>query len=81
MLYDRWRQIANENRSRLALEQVANGNRLTFAELAAAAETSPPSGGDWAFPQGATVEFVLTVLRAWRDARLFVHWKLGRSSR
>ena len=70
MLYDRWRQIANENRSRLALEHVGNGRRLTFAELAAAAETSPPSGGDWAFPQGATIEFVLTVLRAWRDRQV-----------
>jgi acyl-CoA synthetase (AMP-forming)/AMP-acid ligase II len=70
MLYDRWRQIANGNRSQLALEDVANGRRLTFGQLAAAAETSLPTGGDWAFPEGVSIEFVLTVLRAWRSGEV-----------
>src|SRR5262245_55963319 len=70
MLYDRWRQIANANRSRLALEDVANGRRLTFGELVAASESSLPTSGDWAFPQGIGVEFVLTVLRAWRSGQV-----------
>src|SRR6516225_649627 len=70
MLYDRWRQIANGNRNQPAIEEVASGHRMTFGQLAAGAETSLPSGGEWAFPQGTTIDFVLAVLRAWRKGQV-----------
>src|SRR6516162_4426781 len=70
MLYDRWRQIANGNRKQPAIEEVASGRRMTFGQLAAAAETSLACGGDWAFPQGTTVDFVLAVLRAWQSGQV-----------
>jgi long-chain acyl-CoA synthetase len=70
MLYDRWCQIANGNRNHLAIEEVVSDRRMTFGQLAAAAETSLPSGGDCAFPQGASVDFVLAVLHAWRSGQV-----------
>jgi long-chain acyl-CoA synthetase len=70
MLYERWRQIAHEHRSELALHDLASGQRWNFSELASAAETGGPSEGSVLFPKGINAEFVLTVLRAWRNGRI-----------
>jgi long-chain acyl-CoA synthetase len=64
MLYERWRQIARENRGEMALHDLASGERWTFAQLATAAEQGDVAR-PVAHPQGR--EFVLTLLRAWRD--------------
>jgi long-chain acyl-CoA synthetase len=70
MLYERWRQIARENQRELALHDLASGRHWTFAELAMAVEARVASDGPVAFPRGASPDFVLTVLRAWRDGRV-----------
>ncbi|HMJ89086.1 MAG TPA: class I adenylate-forming enzyme family protein [Candidatus Acidoferrum sp.] len=68
MLYDRWREIAREFSSELALRDLPSGREWTFSQLAAAADAQTP----WVqevivFPQGNTPEFVFALLRAWRD--------------
>ncbi len=63
MLYERWRQIARENRGEIAVHDLATGKRWTFAELDQAAEQGGVAG-PVAFPQGH--DFIFTLLRAWR---------------
>ncbi len=66
MLYERWRQIAQERGRELALRDVASGRQWQFAELARAAESSPADAGSVVYPQGHSPEFILAILRAWR---------------
>lgn len=69
MLYERWRQTVKENRNALALRDDTTGQQWTFVELAAAAEKAAPTPGPIAFPQGISADFVIAVLRAWRDGK------------
>jgi acyl-CoA synthetase (AMP-forming)/AMP-acid ligase II len=66
MLYDRWRQIAQERGKELALRDVASGREWHFAELARVAESGPAERQSLVYPRGHTVEFIFTILRAWR---------------
>src|ERR1035438_1449678 len=66
MLYQRWRQIAQERGQELALRDVASGRQWHFAELAREAESGPADNSPVVYPQGHTVEFILAILRAWR---------------
>jgi len=70
MLYERWCQIAADHSAELALRDVASGRRWTFAELKAAAESSPAEAGRIIQPQGNGPEFVLAVLAAWRSGKV-----------
>ncbi|MDB6111829.1 MAG: AMP-dependent synthetase and ligase [Pedosphaera sp.] len=67
MLYERWRKIASDHRSEIALYDPARGERWTFAQLAAAAEVGGEPGLI-AFPQGRT--FIFTLLRAWNRGQI-----------
>jgi acyl-CoA synthetase (AMP-forming)/AMP-acid ligase II len=67
MLYDRWRQIVEERRNEVALTDSASGLKLTFRQLDEATEKGGGSPPLTVFPQGLSSEFILTVLRAWRD--------------
>lgn len=67
MLYERWRQIAQECRDEVALHDLGRGERWTFAQLAAAGEKdSGPS--KIVFPRGQ--DFVFTLLRAWHSGKI-----------
>jgi hypothetical protein len=69
MLYDAWKQIARSRRDELALIDLSDGRRWTFAQL----ETAGEAGGTEAqvvYPSGAGAEFVFDVLRAWRTGRV-----------
>ena len=70
MLYERWRQIAQEHRNEVALRDVALGEQWTFAQLAAATDSDSSAVGPLACPQGATAEFVFAVLRAWHSGKV-----------
>jgi long-chain acyl-CoA synthetase len=70
MLYERWRQIAHEHRSELALHDLPSGRRWTFSELALATEAGGRSEGSVVFPKGINAEFVWAVLRAWRYGQI-----------
>ncbi len=70
MLDARWRQIVAPTPHALALREGAGGRTWTFAELAAAADAgSLPTATGPVFPTGHGLEFILTVLRAWRAKR------------
>jgi len=67
MLYERWRQIAQERGNELALRDQGSGQRWTFAELARHIERLPRYDAPIAHPQGQGAEFIFAVLQAWRD--------------
>jgi acyl-CoA synthetase (AMP-forming)/AMP-acid ligase II len=66
MLYERWRQIADEFRAQPALIDWASSQQWTFEQLAQAAETAGDPGESIVFPEGLSVAFIVTVLRGWR---------------
>jgi long-chain acyl-CoA synthetase len=70
MLYERWRQIARAYSGEIALRDLASGQQWTFEALAREAEQGTKGSGRYAFPQGVTPEFILSVLRAWRDGQI-----------
>lgn len=70
MLYERWRELAREHARELAVRELPAGRRFTFSQLAAAAERQPPAEGPSVFPRGASADFVIEVLRGWRDGRV-----------
>src|SRR5262245_5325254 len=76
MLYERWCQIAKEYRDEIALHDVATGERWTFAQLAASAESITISGSI-AFPQGCN--FITTLLAAWRLGRIACPLEVGQA--
>ena len=67
MLYERWRQIAQERGNELALRELGSGQRWTFAEMARGVEQLPKCDAPIAYPRGHAAEFIFTVLRGWRD--------------
>jgi len=77
MLYERWREVAAGRRDELALHDAGSNRRWTFGQLALEAEAAPLSSQSLAFPQGATAEFVFTVLRAWRAGNAVVPLEAG----
>src|ERR1035441_3150436 len=66
MLYERWRQVAQDRRNDIALRDLASGQRWTFAQLSREAETPLQSKLAMVCPQGHSAEFIIAVLRAWR---------------
>ena len=66
MLYDRWRQTAQERGKDLALHDLASGRRWTFAALAREVEALPKGEARMVYPQGHCAEFIFAVLQGWR---------------
>jgi long-chain acyl-CoA synthetase len=66
MLYERWRQVAQDTRNELALREIATGRAWTFGELARLAEGPLAPEQKVVYPQGHSAAFVLAVLQAWR---------------
>jgi acyl-CoA synthetase (AMP-forming)/AMP-acid ligase II len=77
MLYERWRQIAREHRNATALHDLARGERWTFAQLAAVAE-SDSLPGPVAFPQAQ--QFIFTLLRAWHSGQIVCPLEPGQTA-
>ena len=70
MLYERWQKVVRERRNEIALRDLASGRSWTFIQLNAEAE-SPLSGQPaMIHPQGNSPEFIIAVLRAWRERRV-----------
>jgi len=70
MLYERWRELAGANRQELALLELSTGRRWTFGQLRSATEQRRNDGHWLVHPQGQSAEFVLEVLRGWRNGRV-----------
>jgi long-chain acyl-CoA synthetase len=69
MLYAAWQETARLCRDELALIDLGDGRRWTFAQLEAAGEGG---GGDGPVihPSGSGCDFIFDVLRAWRTGRV-----------
>jgi len=70
MLYERWLKIARDYGDSKALHDVGSGRSWTFNQLKKAGEKRQGSGEPVVFPHGNTPEFILDVLRGWRDSRV-----------
>src|SRR5437016_4877121 len=77
MLYERWRQIAQEHRSEMALREIRSGQQWTFEQLMAQSDRAERSDVPMVVAEGMTPEFVFAVLRAWRADRVSVPLELG----
>ena len=66
MFYDLWQETVRKHGAELALWDPAGGRRWRFRELARLVESSEAYTQTIAYPQGNGMEFLLTVLRAWR---------------
>ena len=69
MLYERWQNVVRERRNEIALRDLASGRCWTFSQLNAEAETPSPDHPAMLHPQGNSPEFIIAVLRAWRERR------------
>ena len=67
MLYERWQQVVQTRRNEIALRDLASGRCRTFAQLNDEAEKLPPENPVMIHPQGNSPEFIIAVLRAWRE--------------
>lgn len=67
MLYERWQKVVEDRRSEIALRDLASDRCWTFSQLHAEAESLPPETAAMICPQGNSPEFILAVLRAWRQ--------------
>jgi long-chain acyl-CoA synthetase len=70
MLYDRWRQTAQERGRELALRDLASGRQWSFAELAREIEALPSGDARMVYPQGHSAEVIFAVLHGWRSGAL-----------
>lgn len=79
MLYERWRQVARLAHDHIALRDLESGRHWTFGELLHATEHAADDAQKITFPQGASAEFVLSVLRGWRAGRVVCPLETGQS--
>ena len=79
MLYERWRQIVNENRNELALCEVASGQQWTFGQLDAAAKNAATATDAIVYPRGISAEFIFAVLHAWRAGKVVCPLEVGQA--
>jgi acyl-coenzyme A synthetase/AMP-(fatty) acid ligase len=70
MLYDRWLDIARTRSAETALWDVASDREWSFRDLAAEADRLPAPSPGLVHPSGITVEFILSVLLAWRTGAI-----------
>jgi long-chain acyl-CoA synthetase len=67
MLYDFWRQVVSEKKQERAVLDLTSKRWWTFQELSAQVERLPSTQEKIVCPIGNNLEFVLELLRAWRD--------------
>ena len=67
MLYERWQRVVQERRAEIALRDLASGRGWTFAQLNDEAEKPLLETPAMIHPQGNSPEFIIAVLRAWRE--------------
>ena len=67
MLYERWQKVVQGRKRDIALRDLASGQSWTFSQLQAESEKSPVNGSTMVCPQGNSPDFILAVLRAWRQ--------------
>lgn len=79
MLYDRWRSQVRACPDQLAVVDFGLQRRWTFQQLSDAAEADSKPDAGIHFPQGATSDFIVEVLRAWRKGGVVCPLELGQA--
>ncbi len=79
MLYEIWRETVRANGREIALRDLGTNVDWTFAQLFAEVEKLPRLETHIAFPVGADAEFVIEVLRAWRDGTVVCPLESGQA--
>jgi acyl-coenzyme A synthetase/AMP-(fatty) acid ligase len=67
MLYELWQKVVRERKNEIALRDLGSGRSWTFSQLNAEAEAPLPVKPAMIHPQGNSPEFIIAVLRAWRE--------------
>src|SRR5690349_20632126 len=80
MLYEIWRATAERFGREIALTDAGSGQRWSFRELALQEERLIKSDDLVRFPQGHSVNFVLTLLNAWRHGKLACPLEISQSA-
>jgi acyl-coenzyme A synthetase/AMP-(fatty) acid ligase len=80
MLYQRWRDLANERRDEFALHDLSSGQHWTFAQLRATAESWPWIEGNLVCPQGHSAAFICSLLSSWRAGKVVCPLELGQTA-
>ncbi len=79
MLYERWREVAQENKNEIALSDFSSGRQWTFFQMAEEAEKLSLPHEEIIFPQGNSAEFVVAVLRGWKFRRIVCPLEAGQT--
>lgn len=79
MLYAAWQEIARARAGEMALADLGDGRRWTFAELRDAVEKRPAPVSP-VFPAGGGAEFIFDVLGAWRAGQLLCPLDQGQTA-
>lgn len=80
MLYECWRRAASLHPDGIALWDLAKGQRWSFRQLAVEAEAGSTGASRLVLPQGNSPEFILTVLRAWREGKVVCPLEMGQTA-
>src|SRR5687768_3570010 len=80
MLYERWRQTAQEQGNAIALRDLTGGQQWSFDELAHLTEKAGANSQKIAHPQGPGAGFVFSVLNAWRNGQVVCPLEAGQSA-
>lgn len=78
-LYEHWRRTAQENRRELALLDVHSGKSWTFEALRREGEKPCDNADPIVFPHGHGPEFIISLLRSWREGRVLCPLETGQS--
>ncbi len=77
MLYERWRGVVEVCPNQVALWDAGSGQRWTFRELDQWAGSVQPGAGPVVFPRSGSVQFIVEVVRAWRDGLVICPLEIG----
>lgn len=80
MLYQRWQCIAREHGARTALVDLGANRQWTFTELDNAAGQQAGGPASLRFHQGGGADFILGVLRAWREGAVLCPLESGQAA-
>ena len=80
MLYQRWQRIVREQADRFALADLSANRQWTFADLDKAAGQQAGGPAGLRFHQGGGADFILDVLRAWRDGAVVCPLEPGQAA-
>ncbi len=79
MLYERWKTVATARGRDLALREAATGHSWTFSDLLEASARPDDALPPVVFAQGQGADFILTVLKAWRNGRVLCPLEPGQA--